>query len=149
MTLFHKYGRGHELPGTFEWIYNILINRAYVKGTRYYPNAEWYLYYLTRLLRMSTDPTLKERIEQPLRTRLTERIGAAGDAYCLGMRVLSCDYLGIGNHLDRQKLADMQQEDGGWEPSCMYLFPGAKRMVGNRGASTAFAVKALKDWPIL
>ncbi|CAG8896933.1 unnamed protein product [Penicillium egyptiacum] len=146
LTLFYKYGRGHEIPGTMQWIYKILINRAYIQGTRYYPNAEWFLYYLTRLLRASSDPTLKEIIEAPLRVRVAERVGANGDAYCLAMRVLACDYLGIANFADRQKLVDTQQEDGGWEASCMYLFPGAKREVGNRGASTAFAVKALENW---
>ncbi|KAH8703758.1 HAD-like domain-containing protein [Talaromyces proteolyticus] len=146
LTLFHRYGRGHELPDTMEWIYSVLLNRAYINGTRYYPNAECFLYSLTRLLRVSSDPTLKERVEAPLRKRVAERVGGAGDAYCLGMRVLACNYLGIDNHPDRQKLADMQQEDGGWEASCMYLIPGAKREVGNRGASTAFAVKALEDW---
>ncbi|KAJ5085721.1 HAD-like domain-containing protein [Penicillium argentinense] len=148
LTLFHKYGRGHELPDTMEWIYNILINRAYVNGTRYYPNAEWFLYYLTRLLHMSSDPSLKERIEPPLRKRVAERIGVAGDAYCLGMRVLTCNKLGIANYPDRQKLGSIQQQDGGWEASCMYLFPGAERKVGNRGATTAFAVKALENWHV-
>ncbi|KAJ5150903.1 HAD-like protein [Penicillium canariense] len=146
LTLFHKYGRSHELPGTMEWIYSILLNRAYINGTRYYPNAEWFLYYMTRLLGVSSDLTLKERFEPPLRTRVAERVGANGDAFCLGMRVLACNYLGIENHPDRQKLVDMQLEDGGWEASCMYLFPGAKREVGNRGTSSAFAVKALEDW---
>lgn len=146
LTLFYRYGRGHELPDAMEWIYNILLHRAYINGTRYYANAEWFLYYLTRLLRVSNDPTLKERFEPPLRTRVAERVGVAGDAYCLGMRVLACNYLGIDNHPDCQKLADMQLEDGGWEASCMYFFPGANREVGNRGASTAFAVKALEGW---
>lgn len=129
-----------------EWIYNILLNRAYINGTRYYPNAEWFLYYVTRLLGVSNDPTLQERFEAPLRKRVAERVGADGDACCLGMRVLACNYLGIENHPDRQKLADMQLEDGGWEASCMYMFPGADRKVGNRGTSSAFAVKALEDW---
>lgn len=129
-----------------EWIYNILLNRAYINGTRYYPNAEWFLYYVTRLLGVSNDPILQERFEAPLRKRVAERVGADGDACCLGMRVLTCNYLGIENHPDRQKLADMQQEDGGWEASCMYMFPGADRKVGNRGTSSAFAVKALENW---
>ena len=125
---------------------NILLNRAYVKGTRYYANAEWFLYYMTRLLRASSDQTLKDRLESPLRERVAERIGAPGDAFCLGMRLLACNYLGLENRPDRQTLADLQLEDGGWEASCIYFFPGAKRDVGNRGVSTAFAVKALEDW---
>lgn len=127
-------------------MYNVLLNRAYINGTRYYANAEWFLYYMVRLLRESTDPTVEERIKGLLRTRVAERIGSPGDAYCLGMRLLACKYLGIENYSDRQRLVDMQQEDGGWEASCMYYFPGKKREVGNRGASTAFALKALEDW---
>ncbi|KAJ5606271.1 HAD-like protein [Penicillium lagena] len=146
LIIFHKYGRGHELPITLEWMFNILLNRAYINGTRYYANAEWFLYYMVRLLRESIDPTLEERFKCLLRKRVAERIGSPGDAYCLGMRVLACRYLGIENYPDRQKLVDMQQEDGGWEASCMYYFPGKKREVGNRGASTAFALKALEDW---
>lgn len=127
-------------------MFNILLNRAYVEGTRYYANAEWFLYYMTRLLRASSDPTIKEKIESPLRERVAERIGAPGDAFCLGMRLLACNYLGLANHRDRETLANLQQEDGGWGASCIYFFPGAKREVGNRGVTTAFAVKALKDW---
>jgi hypothetical protein len=52
----------------------------------------------------------------------------------------------LGNHPDRQTLADLQQEDGAREASCIYFFPGATREVENRGVSTAFAVKALEDW---
>ncbi|KAL4984140.1 HAD-like protein [Aspergillus falconensis] len=144
LVAFYMYGRGYELPQTLDWIYHILLNRAYVDGTRYYPNAEWFLYYLTRLLRVSNDPALRERLEAPLRLRVIERIGADGDAFCLAMRLLACQFLGIENHRDRDRLADMQQEDGGWEASCMYLFPGDKKEVGNRGTTTAFAVAALQ-----
>ncbi|KAE8151797.1 HAD-like protein [Aspergillus avenaceus] len=146
LTIFYKHDRGYELPETLDWIHNILLNRAYMNGTRYYPTAEWFLYYMTRLLHGSNDPALAERLEAPLRIRVTERIGVNGDAFCLGMRILACDYLGIENSLDRETLAGMQWEDGGWEPSCMYLFPGEKREVGHRGATTAFAVKALENW---
>jgi hypothetical protein len=127
------------------WIYEVLFHRAYIKGTRYYSNAEWFLWHMTRLLRVSTDSTLRERIEGPLRTRVAERIGAPGNAHCLGMRVIACKYLGIENSRDRQTLSEMQLEDGGWEASCLYLFPVANREARNRGASTAFAVKALQD----
>ncbi|CAG8071441.1 unnamed protein product [Penicillium olsonii] len=146
LIIFHKYGRSYQLPTTMEWMFNVLLNRAYINGTRYYASAEWFLYYMVRLLRESTDPTLEGRIKDLLRKRVTERIGAPGDAFPLGMRLLACKYLGIENYPDSQKLADMQQEDGGWEASCLYYFPGKKREVGNRGASTAFALKALEGW---
>ncbi|KAJ5092857.1 HAD-like protein [Penicillium angulare] len=144
LTAFHKYGRGYELPRTMDWIQNILVNRAYIHGTRYYQSPEWFLYYASRLLAYSKDPSVKDRIEVPLRTRLIERIGVNGDAYCLGMRLLACNSLGIENNRDKEQLASMQQADGGWKPSAMYLFPTDNKEVGNRGTTTAFAVRALQ-----
>ncbi|CAG8251042.1 unnamed protein product [Penicillium salamii] len=145
LVAFFKYGRGYELPRTLDWIQNILLNRAYIHGTRYYQSPEWFLYYTTRLLTYSNDPSLKERLEAPLRTRVRERIGVNGDAFCLGMRLMSCNFLGIENIADKEQLRSMQQEDGGWAASAMYLFPTEAKVIGNRGTVTAYAVKALRD----
>lgn len=143
LVAFGKYGRGNELPETLSWIEQILLHRAYIYGTRYYPSPEWFLYYMSRLLTHAKDPALNERFGALLKSRLVERVGAAGDAFCLGMRLLACHSLGIHNHPDRERLASIQQADGGWEPSAMYIFPTDKKRVGNRGTTTALAVKAL------
>ncbi|KAL4899811.1 hypothetical protein BDW74DRAFT_171219 [Aspergillus multicolor] len=144
LVAFHLHGRGYELPQTLDWMYNILQHRAYIHGTRYYPTAEWFLYYLSRLLNASNDPVLHERLGPLLRTRVIERIGVTGDACCLGMRLVTCSALGIENFQDRERLVEMQLEDGGWEPSCMYLFPSEGKQIGNRSVTTAFAVAALR-----
>ncbi|OJK00814.1 hypothetical protein ASPACDRAFT_1880339 [Aspergillus aculeatus ATCC 16872] len=143
LVAFGKYGRGNELPEMLNWIEQILLHRAYIYGTRYYPSPEWFLYYMSRLLTHSKDPVLSERFEALLASRLVERVGVVGDAFCLGMRLLACQSLGIQNHPDRERLTSIQQADGGWEPSAMYIFPTAKKTVGNRGPTTALAVKAL------
>lgn len=127
-----------------DWIHNILLHRAYIHGTRYYQSPEWFLYYATRLLDYSRDPSVKVGFEELLKTRVCERKGVTGDAFCLGMRLLACNALGIENDVDKEQLASMQQEDGGWKASAMYLFPTEKREIGNRGTTTAFAVKALQ-----
>lgn len=145
LIAFYIYDRGYELPQTLDWIHSILIHRAYIDGTRYYSTAEWFLYYLSRLLARSTDPLLHERLGPALRTRITERIGVNGDAVCLGMRLLTCNSLKIENFQDRERLAEMQCQDGGWEASYMYLFPSEGKEIGNRGVATAFAVVALRD----
>ncbi|KAJ6028578.1 HAD-like protein [Penicillium herquei] len=145
LVAFYKYERGYELPRTLDWIQKILLNRAYIYGTRYYQSPEWFLFYTSRLLHYSNDPSLRERLEGPLRTRLLERTGVKGDAFCLGMRLMACNSLGIENRTDREELASMQQEDGGWQPCAMYLFPTENKEIGNRGTTTAFAVKALRD----
>ncbi|KAL4936216.1 hypothetical protein BDV06DRAFT_216850 [Aspergillus oleicola] len=97
LVAFHNYDRGYELPQTLEWIEDILL-----------------LYYMARLLAHSKDSTLKERLQDPLKVRLMERVGVSDEALFLGMRLLM---LGIKNHPDREQLADLQQENGGWEQS--------------------------------
>ncbi|KAJ5189629.1 HAD-superfamily hydrolase subfamily IA variant 3 [Penicillium cf. griseofulvum] len=144
LTLFCMYGRGYQLPETMSWVNDILLNRAYLSGTRYYPTAEWFLYYMDRLLSRSNDHTLRERFEDLLRTRVIERIGAEGDALCLAMRLCVCNSLGIANRPDLATLTASQCKDGGWEPSFVYLIPGSDRKLGNRGVTTALAVKALQ-----
>ncbi|KAJ5835981.1 HAD-superfamily hydrolase subfamily IA variant 3 [Penicillium robsamsonii] len=145
LTLFCMYKRGYQLPETLNWIYDILLNRAYMNGTRYYTTPEWFLYYMNRLLSRSNDQILRVRFEDLLRTRVIERIGAEGDALCLAMRLCVCNSLGIKNRPDLETLAASQCKDGGWEPSLMYLIPGSSRRLGNRGVTTAFAVKALQS----
>lgn len=125
-------------------IQNILFHRAYINGTRYYQSPEWFLYYASRFVTYSTDPSLKVGFEDLLKTRVYERKGVAGDAFCLGMRLLACNSLGIENNVDKEQLASMQQEDGGWKASAMNFFPTEKKEIGNRGTTTAFAVTALQ-----
>ncbi|KAJ5164534.1 HAD-superfamily hydrolase subfamily IA variant 3 [Penicillium coprophilum] len=144
LTLFCIYKRGYQLPETLSWIYDILLNRAYMHGTRYYTTPEWFLYYMSRLLSRTNDPILRDRFENLLRTRIMERIGAEGDALCLAMRLNACNLLGISNRPDFDTLTAAQCRDGGWGASLMYIIPGSSRKLGNRGLTTAFAVKALQ-----
>jgi hypothetical protein len=60
LTVFYKSDCGYELPETLAWIQGILLQRAYINGTRYYPNAVWFLYYVTHLLSAYNDQQLKE-----------------------------------------------------------------------------------------
>lgn len=61
------------------------------------------------------------------------------------MRLLVCSALGIANSRDVATLRAAQLEDGGWEASFMYRFPGMGKELGNRGVTTAFAVRALQE----
>ncbi|KAB8231116.1 uncharacterized protein BDW43DRAFT_313441 [Aspergillus alliaceus] len=141
LTLFYAYNRGHELPRTREWLYNVLRYRAYLDGTLYYATAESFLYHMCRLVRTSKDPTP----EWLLRKRVEERIKAPGDALALAMRLAVCDALSVANQQDLAPLLLLQCEDGGWGASRMYRFPQLDVWEGNRGVTTALAVKALKS----
>ena len=77
--------------------------------------------------------------------RLLERRGLSGSALDLAMRILASVPLGLGSQYDdeRRALLDLQCEDGGWEGGWMYGYPSTGVKLGNRGVTTAMALKAL------
>ncbi|RMD42097.1 hypothetical protein DV735_g3039, partial [Chaetothyriales sp. CBS 134920] len=135
LRLFYKYGRGHELSATLQWVRDVLYHRAYLEGTRYYAPPEAFLYLLSHLGNI-------------LRERVMERVGAPGDSICLAMRLLACQSLGISNPVDLLTLRTIQCEDGGWEAGWIYLYGSADIRIGNRGLTTALAVNALSKGKI-
>jgi hypothetical protein len=84
-----------------------------------------------------------EKLHGLLRKRVQERVGIDGDALWLAMRILVCKSVGVPCPFEVEKLLSLQCEDGGWEQVYMYRFPGVDKKLGNRGVSTAFALKAL------
>lgn len=140
LRLFYSRGRGPELSRTLDWVLNVLQHRAYLSGTRYYQTAESFLYLFSQLL-----PHLHNRntLFPILRARILERAGAPGDALVLAMRVLAG--MAVGVRLDREmaEMVLMQEEDGGWGACWVYKYGSSGIKIGNRGLSTAFALKAI------
>ncbi|TFY83564.1 hypothetical protein EWM64_g453 [Hericium alpestre] len=145
LTLFYSRGRGSELPQTLDWVQHVLENRAYVEGTRYYETAECFLYFLSRLLETAKDAKLNALLKPLLKERLQERIGASGDALALAMRVLACATVGVPDEMDMRQLLPLQCEDGGWPAGWVYKYGSSGVKIGNRGLTTALALKAIKS----
>ncbi|KAF8994364.1 Haloacid dehalogenase-like hydrolase-domain-containing protein [Cyathus striatus] len=151
LTLFHSQNRGDELDKTFDWVYEVLQNRAYLDGTRYYWTAECFLYFLMRLLQVALKPSGPDAVNpkitdlhELLKKRTAERVGVPGDSLALAMRLVVCKYFGIEDHVDMEVLRDLQCEDGGWEIGWVYKYGSSGVGIGNRGFTTALAVEALK-----
>jgi hypothetical protein len=126
LTLFYKYNREAELQPTLQWICEVLRNRAYLDGTRYYETAECFLYFLSRLLLSSSDMALHTALGPMLKERLQERIGAEGDALQLAMRIVACASVGVRDDADLRTLLTLQHEDGGFEIGWMYKYGSSK-----------------------
>ncbi|KAF9450438.1 HAD-like protein [Macrolepiota fuliginosa MF-IS2] len=144
LSLFYAYGRGAQVQPTLKWVHEVLLNRAYLDGTRYYETAECFLYFLSRLLSSSGDPELHALLKPLLKERVQERIGADGDSLALAMRILVCDFVGVRDEVDLRTLLTLQCEDGGWEGGWMYKYGSSGISIGNRGLATALAVKAVE-----
>ena len=66
-----------------------------------------------------------------------------GDALALAMRVLAGMMVGVCLERDLVEMLRMQEEDGGWAPCWIYKYGSSGVKIGNRGLSTAFALKAI------
>jgi len=79
-----------------------------------------------------------------LAERLTERIGSPGDSLALAMRVIACSSFGLQNKVDMGRLLERQELDGSWSDGWFYHYGMTGILIGNRGLTTAFAVKAIE-----
>ncbi|CAK3813109.1 Alpha-D-glucose-1-phosphate phosphatase [Lecanosticta acicola] len=145
LTCFYRYGRGRQLAQTLEMIRDVLVDRSYESGTRYYPHADCCLYFIARLLNSSNEPEVRGKLERVLRERVAERVGREGGAIELAMRIINCCEFGISCRGDVSALLQLQEEDGGWPASWMYRYGSTGVQLGNRGVTTAMAIKALSS----
>lgn len=144
LTLFYANGRGDELPQTFAWVREVLINRGYTDGTRYYATPECFLFFMARLLEQIKGTKTDLSLRPIFRERIQESIGSEGDALALAMRILACASVGIRDEMDLRTLLTLQQEDGGWGAGWMYKYGSSGINIGNRGLTTALAVNAIE-----
>ncbi|KAF9650600.1 HAD-like protein [Thelephora ganbajun] len=144
LTLFHANGRGDELHRTFAWVQEVLINRGYIDGTRYYATPESFLFFMARLLEQIKGTKADLSLRYIFRERVQERIGSEGDALALAMRILACASVGIRDEMDLRTLLSLQQEDGGWEAGWLYKYGSSGTTIGNRGLTTALAINAIE-----
>lgn len=121
----------------------MLKHRAYMNGTRYYDTPECFLYFLSRLLEITSDEKVHSALKPLLRDRLKERIGSSGDALALAMRVLACTRVGISDDIDMQHLLSLQREDGGWDGGRMYKYGSSGVAIRNSGLTTALSLQAI------
>ena len=148
LTLFYKYGRGHELIVTEKWVLDVLITRAYVQSTRYYPLSECYLFLLTRLFKCA--PEVKNRMMPVFIERVHERLGRCdGDPLAISMRLLAAHAVGlsIANNkqiaIDLEELRKLQGLDGSWYSINLCSYGSSDVKIGNKGLTTALAVNAI------
>ena len=145
LTFFYSNGRGGELREAFNWVYDILKNRAYTNGTLYYYGPDTFLYFLSHLLSVSI--YARQRIGPLFAKRVAEHFGAEGDALALAMRIHAATVVDLCDNRDYERLRRMQEMDGSWPIGWMYKYGPAKDLlIGNKGLTTAFAVSAIRNY---
>ena len=113
LSLFYTHGRGHEIPETFDWVAKVLKNRAYIAGTYYYVGGDLFLFFLSRLLKISSE--VRQRLEPLFKERVRERFGVEADSLFLAARIIAAVTVDIEvDRRDLEALLSMQREDGLW-----------------------------------
>ncbi|OCK96645.1 uncharacterized protein K441DRAFT_685762 [Cenococcum geophilum 1.58] len=121
-------------PKSMNWITDMLIHRANVDGTKRSVHPGFFLYFLSCIC-----ASLREDLEVGLR----ERIGLAGDSLSIAIRTLACQALGVDSRVDVNILLGSRGNDGSWEPGSLSRYDTTGTLIGNWGATTAFAIKAI------
>ena len=147
LALFHSHNRGHQLALTEDWIYKILLTRAFRHGTHYYPSPDLFLYYVSRLLRKA--PTLRARFGPVVRDCVLERMEADGDALGLAARVIVGARCGVKDNVNMAKLLVLQRRDGSWDKGVVYHFTRVEGVAWHQGFTVALAVLAIEEWDFL
>ena len=142
LTFFYSNGRGHELADTLDWVFDVLNHRAYESGTLYYHSGDAFLYFLSRLLRTSSE--VRQRFKTLFTDRMRERLGLPGDALAFAMRVMAATSVGIQDVQDYEHLLRLQERDGSWPLGWFYRNGSSGILTGNQGLTTAMAVAALR-----
>lgn len=142
LTFFFRIGRGSDVLEALEYVLEVLVNRRYMSGSRYYLSPEMYLYLMSRLL--DSDAALCSRAMPVFRERMKERVGIPVDPVDRAMRLIVCCKFGIENDVDLPELLAAQLADGGWGVGWLYKYGRSGVNIGNRGVSTAFAVRAIR-----
>ena len=79
-----------------------------------------------------------------LKERIQERVGQSGSALDIAMRILVCRWLDLDYGGDGHTLRNMQWDDGGWDAGWMVKYGSTGIKIGNRGVTTAMAIRALE-----
>lgn len=147
LAIFHEYGRGHQLAPTEDWLYRVMVTRAFRDGTHYYPSADVFLYFVSRMLRKA--PLLCHRFGAVLRDCVLERKEASGDALAIACRLVAAARCGIRDEQNMEKLLLLQREDGSWDAGVVYQFTRFAGVAYHQGLTVALAVLAIEEWDAL
>ncbi|MFJ4485233.1 hypothetical protein ACIP3D_23075 [Streptomyces longwoodensis] len=125
-----------------------LSSGRFLRGTRYYPSPDAFLYAVSRLC--ARFPDAARPLTAPAR-RALERTGAGapavpGSVLETALRVLAADHLGVtaGQDERRARLARAQRPDGSWPAAAYYRMGRLPVYFGSAYLTTVFALSALR-----
>ncbi|RSL44800.1 hypothetical protein CEP54_014533 [Fusarium duplospermum] len=121
---FYLSNQIDKLPNIYQYLCRLLRTEAYLLGTRYYENPDWFLFLLSDI---------------------QDRMGCDKNIFGAALRSLAAQALGMMNKKDIKILLETQQMDGGRERQWLWRYGKEVVKIGSRGVVTAMAVGAIKQ----
>ncbi|KAI1125243.1 HAD-like protein [Nemania abortiva] len=148
LRLFHRFGYDSDprINKTEEWVVKCLNNKACLNGNRHYSTPETFLYFVARLYVGCSERLRKEL--GAIHSELMERIDVPTNPLALALRISACQLVGINHQRykkDLELLMSLQDEDGGWPAGHFCCIGRTGARIGNRGLTTALAMKIIRD----
>ncbi|MBN2291051.1 MAG: hypothetical protein JXM70_01420 [Pirellulales bacterium] len=147
MYLFALVGRENEARSSSDFVHHFISSGEYLKGTRYYPSPDVFLYFLFRFVERFQ--FADQSFEDLLRQRLCDRFGTTRSPLDLAIRVMLAGKMVIDNDGELEQLLAAQGSDGAWPADLFFSFGKRRGFFGCRELTTAFAAKALAASPAL
>lgn len=149
LRLFHKSGSGSDprAKKTEDFVVDCLNNNACLNGSRHYTTPESFLYFVARLYAETSSMSLRKRLDA-IKSQLQERLGVSVNPLALAFRLFACQAVAMEPELYRRDLQTflmLQDEDGGWPAGHFCCFARMGARIGNRGLTTALAVRILRQ----
>ena len=122
----------------------MLESRAFLHGSRYYKNPDWFLYNIADLCARRPLDSQLQLMKTLVVECIRERVGCNDDILGAALRALSAQSLGFQSERDLTVLLEQQQLDGGWELAWLWGYGTKDIRIGSRGVVTAMAMRAIQ-----
>lgn len=142
LHFLNHVGVPHWAEASEHHLFQTVAAGAYAAGTRYYPAADTFLFFATRL---ATDfPTRYRGFASLLRRHVETRLGRPASPLALAFRALAAERLGLFPSRELAQLSLHQRPDGSWPADAFFRYGRTAQVFGSEMVTTAAALAALQ-----
>lgn len=140
LHLLYSVGRASEALPSEQLVSQTLKERKYLKGTRYYPSPDAFLYFLSRLVRDFVEP--RRRYFADLISALYERLDERGAYMDLALRYAALDNIGFGDPKYSERILEHRTQRGNWMADSFFKYGRTSLYFGGEPLSTGLGIRA-------
>jgi len=138
----NAFGLMARVKPSIRFINQHITSKEYLQGTRYYHKPQIFLYFLSKLLAESQ--VFRDRhqkwLQMEAERQLERNLGPAG----MAMMITAGALVGFSRESHKNKLRELQQENGSWHMESLWRFGSKPGYFGSPSMSTALAIEALE-----